>query len=330
MKKVTISDVAKKAKVSNATVSRVMSGSSAISKNTQNIVQKVIKKLNYYPSSIAQNLTKSNTNIIGIVLNSQDIDPLSNNFFSYVISAISDKLLENDYYTLYIHCSDNEKEFNNIQSLVRSKRVDGLIFLCAYEDEKVFKYLKKIDFPFSIIGTPKNSKNYLWVDNDNIKTSYEITTRIIKEGRKNICFLGGSKNLNVTKFRFLGFEKAFKENKLKIKKEYILESNFTEKKAYNIVSEFLDKYKNEVDAIITTDDVLAIGATNALYDKKITNVKVTGYNNTPLREYGKYTFETVDINVKKLGLAVCELLINKLKKVENKINFSIIDTNIIE
>lgn len=330
MKKVTISDVAKKAKVSNATVSRVMSGSPVISKNTQKIVQKAIEELNYYPSSIAQNLTKSNTNIIGIVLNSQDIDPLSNNFFSEVISTISDRLLENEYYTLYIHCNDNEKEFDNIQSLVRTKRVDGLIFLRAYEDEKVFKYLQKIDFPFSIIGTPQNTENYLWVDNDNIKTSYEITTRTINEGRKNICFLGGSKNLNVTKFRFLGFEKAFQENNLKIKREYILESNFTENEAYNIISEFLDKYENEVDAIITTDDVLAIGVTNALYDRKITNVKVTGYNNTPLREYGKYTFETVDINVKKLGLAVCELLINKLKKVENKINFSIIDTNIIE
>lgn len=328
MKRVTISDVAKKANVSIATVSRVMSDSSVISESTKKIVRQAIEELKYIPNSIAQSLTNSSTNIIGIVLNSQDIDPLSNNFFSEILSTISDKLLESGYYTLYIHCINSEKEIANIQSLVNSNRVDGLIFLRSYEDETLFKYLREIDFPFSIIGTPKKVNNYLWVDNDNFKTSYDVTKKMIDEGRKRLCFLGGPQTLNVTKSRFSGFEKAIHDSKMNVRKTNVLESRFNEECAYNLIDEFLSKHK--VDAIITTDDVLAIAATKVLQAKGIDNVKVTGYNNTSLRKYGRYKFMTVDINVKELGAAACKLLINKLKKVENKINFSIIDTNIIE
>ncbi|WP_068268688.1 LacI family DNA-binding transcriptional regulator [Caviibacter abscessus] len=328
MKRVTISDVAKRANVSIATVSRVMSNSSVISESTKKIVRQAIEELKYIPNSIAQSLTNSNTNIIGIVLNSQDIDPLSNNFFSEIISNISDKLLESGYYTLYIHCSNSEKEMNNIQALVNSNRVDGLIFLRAYEDETLFKYLKDVDFPFVIIGTPKKINNYLWVDNDNIKTSYYITKKMIEEGRRKICFLGGPQSLNVTKFRYCGYEKALHEYRINVMKSNVLESTFNEEYAYNLIEEFIEHKK--VDAIITTDDVFAIAATKVLQDKGFGNVKVTGYNNTSLRKYGRYKFMTVDINVKELGSAACKLLINKLKKVENKINFSIIETNIIE
>lgn len=328
MKRVTILDVAKKANVSIATVSRVMSDSAVISEATKKVVRQAIEELKYIPNSIAQSLTNSNTNIIGIILNSQDIDPLSNSFFSEILSIISDKLLENGYYTLYIHYSSIEKEKSSVQALVNSNRVDGLIFLRAYEDETVFKYLKEMDFPFVIIGTPKKVNNYLWVDNDNVKTTYLITQNLINEGRKKLCFLGGPQTLNVTKSRFSGFEKAVHKNGMLIRKTHILESKFNEEDAYNLVSNFLDKHK--VDGIVTTDDVFAIAANKALQAKGIDNVKVTGYNNTSLRKYGRYEFTTVDINTRELGSAACKLLIDKLKKVESKINFSIIDTNIIE
>lgn len=69
LNRVTLADVAKKANVSTATVSRVIANSSLISKETKKKVQKVIDNLNYVPNSMAQSLTRNSSKIIGIVLN---------------------------------------------------------------------------------------------------------------------------------------------------------------------------------------------------------------------------------------------------------------------
>ena len=89
MIRITLDDVAKQANVSTATVSRVITNSPLVSEKTKKKVQKIINELNYIPNSTAQNLTNNSTRIIGVVLNSEDIDPLSNNFFSEILSSIS-------------------------------------------------------------------------------------------------------------------------------------------------------------------------------------------------------------------------------------------------
>lgn len=327
MDRITLADVAKKAKVSTATVSRVVANSPLISCETKEKVNKVITEMNYIPNSTAQSLTTNSTRIIGVVLNSYDIDPLSNNFFSEILSSISDYLLSNKYYTLYIHANDDIEEKEYIKFLIGSKRVDGLIFLRAYNDENILQYLEKAKVPFSIIGTPNNTEEYIWVDNDNIDVTYKITKKIIESGKKNICFLGGPKNLKVTNFRYQGYKKALKE--MKIEKEYVLESLFNVKEAHEKIKKFLSK-NEKIDAIVTTDDILAIASLKACEDLGKNDVKVTGFNNTYIRRFSNYNFTTVEVNVKKLGKISSELLIEKIEKKKLKKNYAIVEAHIIE
>lgn len=328
MIRITLDDVAKQANVSTATVSRVITNSPLVNEKTKKKVQKIINELNYIPNSMAQNLTNNSTRIIGVVLNSEDIDPLSNNFFSEILSSISEYLLKNNkYYTLYIHSNVQKEEVWNIKALVGSRRVDGLIFLRAYNDESLLEYLDEIKFPFAIIGTPNKADKYIWVDNDNINTTYEVTKELIENKKKNICFLGGPRNLKVTNFRYLGYKRALTE--FKISKEYILESTFSMDKAYEIIKEFLKKNKI-IDAIVAIDDIFAIAAINACKSLNMRDVEVTGFNNTYIRKLSNYKFKTVEINVKKLGEVACELLIKKIENKKLKSNYAIIPAYIIK
>ncbi|WP_067141809.1 LacI family DNA-binding transcriptional regulator [Oceanivirga salmonicida] len=328
MSEVTIKDVAKLARVSKATVSRVVSKSHLVSDETREKVERAIEELNYIPNSVAQSLSKSSSRILGIVLNSDDINPLLNNtFFGEVLNDISTYLIENNYYSLYIHCENSEKEKEYIDFLIKSRRVDGLIFLRASENETIFKYLDSINFPFSIIGRPSDTKKYLWVDNDNVKSSYNITKSLLDKGHRNICFIGGSKKLNVTKNRFNGYKDALLEYNIKVKNSLVIESEFDETDTLNKLNKILEK--NKIDAIVTTDDIFAIAATNLLYNLNMNNIEVTGYNNSYLRKFAKQNFLTVDINVKKLGIASCDLLIKKINKKIIRKNYTIIDTKII-
>ena len=330
MKKSTIKDVAKIANVSEATVSRVMSNSNLISNKTKKKVMEVVRQLDYFPNSAAVSLTKSKSNILGlVVVSSAKIEnPLQNDYYNEIIPFISKYALDLGYYTLYLQFENKEEAYENVYRLIKSNRIDGLIFLNFIEDEEHISYFEKISFPYAIIGTPNNKTKGLWIDNDNIKSCFDITNKLIQKGKKNLLFISGPSDMSVSVYRKKGYLDALKKNDINFESENILSlPEFSSDLAYNNVK----KYNNidKIDAIITTDDILAIGAKKAI-DNLGLNIEVTGFNNSKLRSYLNYKFTTVDIKYDKLAKGAVYLLTSKIAEKELKSNYIVVESEIIE
>ena len=330
MKKSTIKDVAKIANVSEATVSRVMSNSNLISNKTKKKVMEVVRQLDYFPNSAAVSLTKSKSNILGlVVVSSAKIEnPLQNDYYNEIIPFISKYALDLGYYTLYLQFENKEEAYENVYRLIKSNRIDGLIFLNFIEDEEHISYFEKISFPYAIIGTPNNKTKGLWIDNDNIKSCFDITNKLIQKGKKNLLFISGPSDMSVSVYRKKGYLDALKKNDINFESENILSlPEFSSDLAYNNV----ENYNNidKIDAIITTDDILAIGAKKAI-DNLGLNIEVTGFNNSKLRSYLNYKFTTVDIKYDKLAKGVIYLLTSKIAEKELKSNYIVVESEIIE
>lgn len=330
MKKSTIKDVAKIANVSEATVSRVMSNSNLISNKTKKKVMEVVRQLDYFPNSAAVSLTKSKSNILGlVVVSSTKIEnPLQNDYYNEIIPFISKYALDLGYYTLYLQFENKEEAYENVYRLIKSNRIDGLIFLNFIEDEEHISYFEKISFPYAIIGTPNNKTKGLWIDNDNIKSCFDITNKLIQKGKKNLLFISGPSDMSVSVYRKKGYLDALKKNDINFESENILSlPEFSSDLAYNNV----ENYNNidKIDAIITTDDILAIGAKKAI-DNLGLNIEVTGFNNSKLRSYLNYKFTTVDIKYDKLAKGVIYLLTSKIAEKELKSNYIVVESEIIE
>lgn len=330
MKKSTIKDVAKIANVSEATVSRVMSNSNLISNKTKKKVMEVVRQLDYFPNSAAVSLTKSKSNILGlVVVSSAKIEnPLQNDYYNEIIPFISKYALDLGYYTLYLQFENKEEAYENVYRLIKSNRIDGLIFLNFIEDEEHISYFEKISFPYAIIGTPNNKTKGLWIDNDNIKSCFDITNKLIQKGKKNLLFISGPSDMSVSVYRKKGYLDALKKNDINFESENILSlPEFSSDLAYNNV----ENYNNidKIDAIITTDDILAIGAKKAI-DNLGLDIEVTGFNNSKLRSYLNYKFTTVDIKYDKLAKGAVYLLISKIAEKELKSNYIVVESEIIE
>ena len=330
MKKSTIKDVAKIANVSEATVSRVMSNSNLISNKTKKKVMEVVRQLDYFPNSAAVSLTKSKSNILGlVVVSSAKIEnPLQNDYYNEIIPFISKYALDLGYYTLYLQFENKEEAYENVYRLIKSNRIDGLIFLNFIEDEEHISYFEKISFPYAIIGTPNNKIKGLWIDNDNIKSCFDITNKLIQKGKKNLLFISGPSDMSVSVYRKKGYLDALKKNDINFESENILSlPEFSSDLAYNNVKNYnnIDK----IDAIITTDDILAIGAKKAI-DNLGLDIEVTGFNNSKLRSYLNYKFTTVDIKYDKLAKGVIYLLTSKIAEKELKSNYIVVESEIIE
>lgn len=326
--KVTIKDVAREANVATSTVSRVLSDSGRISEKTKKRVNEVIQRLNYKPNELARKLVSNKSRILGVIIPKEASSFFSNPFFVEAMMGMSIAADEEKYYLMYAFGKTEEDELKNVKEFVSNNLLDGICLLTVRDNDKSIEYLQKIKFPFVVIGTP-DIKEALWVDNDNINATYNITNKLIEKGHKKIAFIGGNRDLKVSKDRFKGYQNALKENNIEFKKELIYEGeSFSEKDGEKGIIQILKR--EQPTAIIGTEDLLAVGANKYLFANNIEGIEIIGFNNTPITQYQNPPISSIDINGSKLGYEAAKLLINYLNNEEIEEKNKIVETKFIE
>ena len=308
---VTIKDVAKAAGVSPSTVTRVIQNKSTISDETKKRVRKAMKELNYHPNLNARSLVSSYTQVIGLVLPDDSDVFYQNPFFPSVLRGIAQVASEN-HYAIQIATGKDEKErLKAISQMVYGKRVDGLIFLYAQENDPLVQLVVDEQFPFLILG--KSLSPFIpLVDNDNIQAGFDATEYFIKKGCSRIAFIGGTKKLFVTQDRLTGYEQALQEHDLPLDSQRtFFADEFLEEKGYNF-SKQLFKYDPQTDAIITTDSLLAEGVCSYLNEHQL-DVPVLSFDSVnPRLNLAAY----VDINSLALGRTSFETILQIINDVK--------------
>ncbi len=301
---VTIKDVAKAAGVSPSTVTRVIQNKSTISDETKKRVRKAMKELNYHPNLNARSLVSSYTQVIGLVLPDDSDVFYQNPFFPSVLRGIAQVASEN-HYAIQIATGKDEKErLNAISQMVYGKRVDGLIFLYAQENDPLVQLVVDEQFPFLILG--KSLSPFIpLVDNDNIQAGFDATEYFLKKGCNRIAFIGGAKKLYVTQDRLTGYEQALQEHKLPLDSQRtFFADEFLEEKGYKF-SKRLFKHDPQTDAIITTDSLLAEGVCDYLNEHNL-NIPVLSFDSVkPRLNLAAY----IDINSLALGRTSFETIL---------------------
>ena len=308
---VTIKDVAKAAGVSPSTVTRVIQNKSTISDETKKRVRKAMKELNYHPNLNARSLVSSYTQVIGLVLPDDSDVFYQNPFFPSVLRGIAQVASEN-HYAIQIATGKDEKEsLKAISQMVYGKRVDGLIFLYAQENDPLVQLVAEEQFPFLILG--KSLSPFIpLVDNDNIQAGFDATEYFIKKGCSRIAFIGGTKKLFVTQDRLKGYEQALQEHNLPLDSQRtFFADEFLEEKGYNF-SKQLFKHDPQTDAIITIDSLLAEGVCNYLNEHQL-DVPVLSFDSVnPRLNLAAY----VDINSLALGRTSFETILQIINDVK--------------
>ncbi|MDM8128383.1 LacI family DNA-binding transcriptional regulator, partial [Paraclostridium benzoelyticum] len=326
---VTIKDVAKEAGVATSTVSRVLSNNPKISEETKAKVNEAIKKLNYKPNAIARSLANNKTKILGVVLPSEADDLLTNPFFINAMKGMSIYAQNKNYYITYVFAKDGKKEFESIKEITNTNLIEGIILLRVNENDESIKFLNNIEFPFVAIGRPEKTEDILWVDNDNFQAMYNVVNRLIQKGHKKIGFIGAIKTLNMSKDRLKGYKMALEVNGLNYDEDLVIHKQlFKENTGYDAAKELLRK--NEITAIVTTDDLLAFGVSQLLNEKNLEKISLVGFNNIQLSKYQTPPLASVDINADDLGYYAAKLLIEKLENQDTVNTHYIVNTEFIE
>ena len=276
---ITIKDVARMAKVSVATASMAINGKDGVNEKTRLKVLDAAQKLDYHPNHFAKSLIANRSLAIGLI-----VTDITNPYFGAIVKNIQ-KEVENIGYDLLLGIS-NDKLENEKKSTeyFLSRNVEGLIIVPAHVHEKEIELshlynLKRLGIPFVFITTYYKGIPGDFVMTDLEKGSYELTKYLIKNGNKKIYFISGYKELLLSSLRIKGYKKAYEEFNLAYSDEWIIESYPDFINGYNVTKKIIEK--DIPEAIITVNDLLAIGALKCLKDNGIKvpdEVSVAGYD----------------------------------------------------
>ncbi len=329
----TINDVAKLAGVSASTVSRVLSDNPRISDETKKRVRKAVEELNYYPNAIARSLANNSTKTIGLILNTEADSLVRNPFFIQALTGISTYAQDNGYNVMFAFNKYEEEDLNIAMRYVSSRSVDGIILFTSRTNDKCINFLKKRKFPFSIIGRPDETKGVLWVDNDNFQATYQVTDYLISKGHGAISFIGGPAGHNVSKDRLEGYKRAMSIHGATLDHSFVFEyGDFSDDFGYECMMKIISAWEsgqNRPTAVVTCDDMQALGAIKAMQEKGVEGIAVTGFNNTPLGMFQNPKLTSVDVNADKLGLYAAKVLLDKIEGKENIPAHYVVPTHLV-
>ena len=318
---VTINDIAQKAKVSHATVSRVLNNSGYVKDETRKKVQKIINDLNYTPSDIARSLSRSKTNTIGVI-----IPDINNPFFGEIIKGITQIADEHNLNIILCDTDDDkDKELKAINAL-RQQRIQGLLITTTiYKDssnKENLIALRNLGIPIILIDGHVECLEFSGVFIDHIKGAYEGTCTLIKEGHTKIAIITGDMNSRPAKERLLGYEKALEAYNITLQNEYIFYGDYKYETAYEITKQIL-KMDNRPTAIFVTSNTMILGCIRAFYEEKIEvprDMAIIGFDKLDTLNIIGMNISFINGPSMELGRTSMEMLLEKLN---NKLSLEI-------
>ncbi|WP_026575828.1 LacI family DNA-binding transcriptional regulator [Bacillus sp. UNC438CL73TsuS30] len=302
--KVTIYDVAKKAGVSTATVSKIINNTGSISEKTKQKVQKVMDELQYQPSMIASALKGKSTQTIGLL-----IPDLSNPIFAEYAKYIEERGQELGFSVIMCNTDTNpERELKYI-TLLKQKQVDGIIVAARFKNIDLLKELIKEKFPLATIAQDLPALPMDSVTVDDFLGGYQVTDYLLSLGHRKIGVIAeGDRS---SKERIKGYRQALIDAGLKPDEDLIVVCDeSTREWARMNAGRLLDK-KKHLSAIFGCNDLLAVGVMQAARERGLTiphDLSVIGFDNTDLSEVVYPSLTTVKQPLRDIGHHVVDLL----------------------
>jgi LacI family transcriptional regulator len=312
---VTLKDIAEVVGKSVAAVSRALNNHDDISEETRTHIKRVARELGYTPNTMARRLQKRTTDTLGFILpvfSPRDSDP----YFAELLAGITNEATKHGFDLLVSTCKPGPDEELAYQRLINGHRVDGMIVARPrWQDIRIDLLLDR-EFSFVVIGPTNSPGNFPIVADDASAGAKAVVEHLVDQGHKKIALVNTPANLIFSTNYFNGFRSALLKANLPLNEEFLTHSDFSQKEGYRAAQLLLSKTEMPT-AIVTADDVVALGVMAAAHDQGFEigqGLAITGYGDILLAEHSHPPLTTVHRPTYALGQQACHLLITHLRE----------------
>jgi LacI family transcriptional regulator, galactose operon repressor len=301
----TIREVARRAGVSVATVSRVLNDKGPVLDETRRRVQVVARRLRYAPHGAARSLITRRTSTVGVLL-----PDIYGEFFSEAIRGVDLAARRSGYHVLVSSSHSDKSEIENAVRAMRG-RVDGLIVMCPDIRARDLERSLPDAVPVVLLHCSGNGK---WVDSidlDNAGGAYEMVRHFFSLGHRRIAHIRGAAGNHDADERLRGYRAAMTTFVGARIPELEVEGDFTDHAGY-VAGKRLLECDPAPTAIFAANDAMAIGCLSALVEggrRVPEDVSLGGFDDIPIARFTTPPLTTVRVSIAELGARSLERLL---------------------
>ncbi len=311
--KVTISDVAKLAGVSTATVSHTINNTRYVSSETKEKVYQAISELGYTPDASARSFRTGKKKTIGFI-----VPDISNKFFATMIESVENHLSAHGYHLIIANTKENmEREETNIR-LLTAGLVDGLLIASTIDDFARFDQLIPAGFPVVLVDRTFETKKYSSICVSNFQPIYRSVCRLAGKGARRVGIIGGLPRLSTTKERISAYQQAVADCGLTQDEALVRYGDSMENSAQACLDDLL---KQDCDAIIVCQGLMASETISYLHMKDIQlakDIDLVSFVDYDYNFYQLYSnqMDSIIQPVEELGAAAGEQILRRVEDPE--------------
>ena len=313
---VTIRDVASKAEVSIATVSRVVNGNRPVHPDIRDRVLKAIQELDYRPNYLARGLRQRNTCMIGLI-----IPDNSNPFYAEVARAIEDAGFASGYSVILCNSDLSEEKQQAYVDVLLSHKIDGVILIdMKFAAPEPLERIVAENIPVVLanIDTLVPTVDQVLVDNH--QGGYLAGQYLVRLNHRRIGCITYSQPFSYTSLRIIGFRQALSEGGIELTAEDFTIGNGRYESGYKAMQELLQRIP-DLTAVFVFNDLMALGAMNALHAQGIRvpeDISIIGYDNIFYASTFEPALTTIAQPITEIGQECIALLLERIQQPEKQ------------
>lgn len=295
-----LTEIAKVAGVSVATVSRVLSGAAhPVSEQTRERVIGAADALGFHPNLLARALVTNRSNTMGVI-----VHDISDPYFAEIVRGLEDSAHEHRY-QLFISSSDRDasRELAYVRAFL-AHRVDAIIFAGGgFPDAEVDKVIGAFQASNAVVRLSYRDDEHPFLAPDNLGGAKAMTRHLLELGHRAIGFIDGPPGFPPSVERAAGYQAALREAGVAVEPDLIEPGHYTEEGGAEAAAVLLAR-RPDLTALFAATDLMAFGALRELQRRDVDvpgTVSVAGFDDVRMASHVHPSLTSVRVPMYELG-----------------------------
>ncbi len=306
----TIRDVARKAGVSVATVSRVISENGyPVAVGTRARVQRAASALEYTPNLVARGLKKHTSRTIGLI-----IPDISNPFFPAVARGAEDVASRHGYTVVLCNTDEQVRKEHQYLSLLHRQWIAGVLFATNKANTSLLRWLLEHEIPAVLVACDAASLPLDAVFVDSHRGAWLATRHLITLGHTRVAHVAGPPRMGAGRDRLLGYRRAMAASGLRVRTEWVVTGDFHAEAGYRGARSLLRR-ADRPTAVFAANDLMAMGVLRAAQEAGLRvpgDLAVVGFDDIPMARMVSPALTTVAQPTYRMGALAMERLLERV------------------
>ena len=302
-----IGAIAKRARVSTATVSRTLNQNGAVRPETAKRVWRAAEELNYFPNSHARALVSGRSRLLGLI-----VSDITNPFFPELVRQFESLALERQY-DLILTSTDYQTERMTVcLRRMLERKVDGVALMTSERDAGLIEELSRRGVPLVFMDVGQVGPRMSHVAMDYANGIRQAVDHVVQLGHRRIAFISGPLELHSARIRRDAFVERLLHRSIALDKKLVREGTHTAEGGQHAMEALL-RMSRRPTAVVCSNDWTAIGALHAIDAAGLRvpeDVSVVGFDDTPIASYTRPPLTTVRMSAAEIGETACKALFN--------------------